>query len=138
MDVDGLTELCGSILPSIPGVNTAYLFGSRAKGAVNPRDYDIAILFDEGCIPNKQGIYRASDYVYAALHKHLRPLDLVELNVAEDLLISQVLKYEKTLYCADSAYRVEWETQIRYKIWDMLPIRKLYEEAAFRRVREMP
>ena len=137
MDVEGLRDLCSSVLPSIPSVNTAYLFGSRAKGADSPRDYDIAILFDEGRVATREAMYRASDGVYAALHRHLRPLDVVELNSAGDLLVTQVLKCKSILYCADRQYRVAWETRVRYKIWDMRPFGKLYEEAAFRRIREM-
>lgn len=131
-----LQSLTAYTCQKVEGLMAAYLFGSRARESANPRDYDIAILFD-GRLLNKPAMYDATDEVYMKLQSVVYPLDVVALNSAGHVLLAEIFRDKKLLYCKDDAYRRQWEWDARYRMWDMQPYHKLYQDAALDRLRRM-
>lgn len=134
MDMDGLAALVSEHASSVGGVNTVYLFGSRARLAPSPNDYDIAVLFDERIVDDRRLMYKKADELFLLLHSHLSPLDIVELNVAPDTLLRNVLRDKRVLFCADRAYRTDWEVKSHFLMWDREPMTLRYQDALFARL----
>lgn len=133
----GAEELRASVVSAclqVRGAAAAYLFGSRARGAPNPHDFDIAVLFDERVL-DRSAMYAGEDELYALLHPTVHPLDVVCMNRADHLLLSRILRDRVPLYCGDDEYRREWEWHARYRVWDMQPFHQRYEDAALERLR---
>ena len=137
MDIDGLKELVGQSCDCIGGIAAVYLFGSRAKGRPNPRDYDFAVLFDETLVGDRCEQDLIVDGIQSALARALGKVDVVRMNDTDLVLTQQVMRYKVLVYCRSRAYKAEWETQARYRIWDMEPIHNRYRDAVFRRIEEV-
>jgi predicted nucleotidyltransferase len=92
-----LTELA-----TLPGVQFALLFGSRAGGRPRPdSDWDIAIHFDPTL--SETARRAACDRLIAALEPALR-VDLIVLNDAPALLAHRALQGEKLIVNDQTAY----------------------------------
>lgn len=116
------------------GVNLAYLFGSRAKGRAAPEsDFDIAVLFNvPPCDPLA---LKETAYLTLELGKILpAELDVVSLHAAPLLLKYEVVARGKVLYCEDENDRINFEVRIIKEYIDEEPIRKLYNEALYKKV----
>lgn len=136
MDRDALRELVAQTCGCVGGIAAVYLFGSRAKGKPNPRDYDFAVLFNEAEIGDRLEQDLIVDGIQSALAGALGKVDVVRLNDTDLVLTQQVLRYKVLVYCRSRAYKAEWETQARYRIWDMEPIHIRYRDAVFGRIEE--
>ena len=109
-----------------PDVLFAYLFGSMASGLSHPySDLDIACYVREG------------DYIF--YHKKDRELTenipdtiggykvgLQLLNTMPMLLKFEVVRYGQELFVRDQSAKVEFETNILYRYFDMKPLLSLY------------
>ena len=115
-------------------VKLAYLFGSRAKGnAAEESDYDIAALFKGNLLDPlalKETAFLALD-----LNKFFpKKLDIVSLNNVPLLLKYEVVAHGKYIYCENNDERVKFEVSIIKEYIDEEPIRKLYNEALYKRI----
>ncbi len=77
------------------GVAGVYLFGSQAKKKIKKEsDVDIAVLFEEGFVPDFRSQLEMREALSASLNKEV---DLVLLNRGNPILKYQVLKYGELL-----------------------------------------
>ncbi len=89
-----------------PGVVSAYLFGSQARGmAHRESDIDVALLLDYVTQPTRTtrsrfAMYLAEELIAATHHNDM---DLVVLNDAPPELGAAVVTTDVRLYCADEA-----------------------------------
>ena len=111
------------------GVTEAYLFGSRAKGAVDERsDWDIAVRFLEP-LEGLEALSRVAQ-VELELQKHLNsPVDLVDLSMAHLTLLYECLWKGRCLFCPDELARVDQELEIRRRFEDYQDIQAFYSRA---------
>jgi predicted nucleotidyltransferase len=102
------------VLARFPTLVLALVFGSVARG--QPRfesDLDIAVAA-------KQALTSAEkmDLIAALAERTGRPIDLIDLNVAAEPLLGQIVRHGRRLLGSDGAYA-------------QLIIRHLYEQADF-------
>jgi predicted nucleotidyltransferase len=93
-----------SVLRTIPGVASAYVFGSAASGRVHREsDLDIAVLLHWADYPNRRGRFEARlrliAEVGAALHRN--DIDLVILNDAPPHLARAIVTTGRRVACLD-------------------------------------
>jgi len=87
-----------------PGVVSAYLFGSHARGTAHAEsDVDVALLFDYGQLRSRAARARAGDAMSADLIAvtHVNAVDVVVLNDAPPELAGAVVRDGQRLYQAD-------------------------------------
>lgn len=107
-------------------VLVAYLFGSYARGIQTGKsDIDVAVLLSD--IPGRMLGY----------HLHLAnelsqvlggEADLVFLNKAPPLLIHQVIKHGKLVYCRDEKSRIQFEARSEGEYLDFSRAMARYDE----------
>jgi hypothetical protein len=88
-----------------PGVISAYLFGSHARGAPHREsDVDVGVVLDRGVHPTPSSRFaervRLTSELIGALH--VDAVDLVVLNDAPPLLARRVLLDGQQVYCSDA------------------------------------
>nr|WP_324258047.1 nucleotidyltransferase domain-containing protein [Cellvibrio fontiphilus] len=82
-----------SVLEKYPEINTAYIFGSVAKGTARPNsDLDIAAQ-SEKALTTEQHISLVEDLALATG----RPIDLIDLKTAGEPLLGEILQGKKLL-----------------------------------------
>jgi len=115
-------------------VKLAYLFGSQAKGtSAKESDFDIAVLFKKN--PSDPLALEEISLLSEELNKFfLTSVDIVCLNNAPLLLKYEVVSYGKVIYCDDEFERINYEVSIVEEYIDEAPIRKLYNEALYKRI----
>ena len=134
METHELKQVVEGVCAGFPSVLAVYLFGSRAKGKPNPKDYDIAALFDEGVLGSERNIHDETDRLFCALHNHIKPLDLVAFNLAGVRLADEILRNRVLLYSSDDLKRKEWEITKRFMVWDFMPLHERMTDAAINRL----
>ena len=116
-------------------VKLAYLFGSRAKGNAAPEsDFDIAVLFEKP--PRDTLALRETMDISSDLARIYSPMkfDIVSLHCAPLLLKYEVAAHNRLLYCGDEKERVSFEVSAIKEYIDEEPIRKLYNNALYKRI----
>jgi len=116
-------------------VKLAYLFGSQAKGNAQPEsDFDIAVLFENP--PADPLALRETMDISSDLTKKYFPIkiDIVSLHQAPLLLKYEVVAHNRVLYCEDEKERINFEVAVIKEYIDEEPIRKLYDEALYKRI----
>lgn len=82
-----------AVLEKYPEINTAYIFGSVAKGTARPNsDLDIAVQ-SEKALTTEQHISLVEDLALATG----RPIDLIDLKTAGEPLLGEILQGKKLL-----------------------------------------
>lgn len=117
-------------------VLAAYLFGSQASGKAQPgSDVDVAVLLsqEDGFVRFERRL-RLGNEAEDAIG---RPVDLIVLNDAPPLLQHQVLKHGWLLYERDQRARVEFEVRAGQMYADLKPMRKFFQQALFREIKEV-
>ena len=115
MDREELRVRLSARLAAEPGVATAYLFGSLARGDDHPSsDADVGVLFSSD--PPR---------TLAGLHFDRR-VQLVVLNRAPADLIHRVLRDGILLLDRDPSARIRFEVRSRNAYFDLLPILRRY------------
>lgn len=115
------------------GVQSLYLFGSRAQGAQHDlSDYDYAVLM-------KKSGYQKGDSTYFALYDLLSEIsprslendaiDIVFLRDAGLELRFHVIRYGKVLFDADPLRRLDFEAQTTLLYCDYRPILDRFDRA---------
>ena len=99
MKHDELMDDIATLFAREPGIRLALIFGSLAKGrARSDSDVDVAVAADR---PLDIGTKMRLIEQLAVLTG--RPIDLVELQVAEGLILNQILVEGRLLFCRDNA-----------------------------------
>ena len=115
-------------------VKLAYLFGSQAKGnAAKTSDFDIAVLFKEP--PTDPLALRETMDLSSALYEYFpTKIDIVSLHYAPLVLKYEVVAHSRVLYCENENERIDFEVAVTKEYIDEEPIRKLYDEALYKRI----
>ena len=116
MDVTGTIEHLRQLLSERDDVLTAYLFGSSVKGAVTPRDVDVAVVLDG---PTKA---RTVDQLAVELEAAVGAT--VDLHVLGELPVDlqyRVVQEGTVLVERDPAQRVRDEIRVMHAHHDFLP-----------------
>jgi predicted nucleotidyltransferase len=136
MTIDVDDRLRG-VLAAVPEVAAAYLFGSHAHGRARPNsDVDVAVIFaadsDRGtrfrlrCVLSER-LARASGTTRA---------DVVDLEMASALLAHEVLRGGRLLLSRDDPRRTRVIARQTMRYIDGKPMRRVLDEATFRRLLE--
>src|ERR1700730_17888180 len=138
MHTDQFEMLCHAAQEIMPryGVQLAYLHGSQAKGTATPlSDVDVAIFAQQTISP------RDRLRLELTLEKELAArcsgdFDVRSLNQAPLEVQGRVVQTGRLLYSQDEKTRVEFETTVRDRYFDFLPVIRLHREAYFRACRD--
>ena len=114
-------------------VKLAYLFGSRAKGtSAETSDFDIAVLFknpsDPLALKETTALSRKLANFFPA------KIDIVSLNCSSLLLKYEVVSTGEILYYENELDRIDFEVSVVKEYIDQEPLRKLYNEALYRKI----
>jgi predicted nucleotidyltransferase len=124
-------------LSAFPEVAAVYLFGSFARE--EPRtlsDVDIAVFSSPGSSPRRKG-YRRLAYIDAVTKAlGVDRLDLVILNEVPVPFRHEVFRDGKLLYVRDRVALARFRESSMREYLDTLPLRRIYREAYFNRIRE--
>jgi hypothetical protein len=116
-------------------VRLAYLFGSRAAGAVHAEsDIDIAVLLDDSLSPDERFSKRLSFTGDLSQVFNDDQVDVVVLKDASPLLAYEVLRGGILLYCSDEEERIGFQVRTLLIYEDTAPLRDLLAEAMTARV----
>jgi len=133
----GLLRKLNMVLEKDPDILFAYLFGSTASGLDHPHsDLDIACYVREGDDvfyhkKDRELLENLPDMVGG--HK----VDLHLLNTMPTLLKFEVVRYGQELFVRDESARVEFETNILYRYFDMKPLLSLYYSLLAEKIRSV-
>lgn len=103
---------------SVPGISTAILFGSLARGTARP-DSDLDIAIDIG---RPLSMEEKIALIDALALRTGRPIDLVDLRVIGEPLLGQVLRHGRRLRASDRTWGELYARHI-YESTDFLPYR---------------
>lgn len=117
------------------GVLFAYLFGSRAQNAFTVQsDIDVAVFL----IPSEtRGYLEKEKKILSSLMSLLGTdrIDLRVLNVLPLVLQHRILKEGIVIFIKDEQARVDFETQVMIRYFEMKPYLEEYKEMLFKRIR---
>jgi predicted nucleotidyltransferase len=108
----------------VPGVVSAYLFGSRAEGRSHREsDVDIGVLLDRGIHATGAERFDAGLRLSGRLQAALRtdPIDLVILNDAPPLLGRRIVTAGRRLRCSDAAADHAYRRDAQLRAADVEP-----------------
>ncbi len=117
-------------------IKIVYLFGSHAKGAATDEsDFDIAILFKK---KSADPLALKETALFSLELNKLFPakFDIVSLNDAPLLLKYEVVAHGQLLYCENEIGRIDFEVSVIKEYIDEEPIRNLYNQALYKRIRQ--
>lgn len=116
-------------LEARPDVESAYLFGSHARGtARSSSDVDVAVLFAAGLDPVER-FERRLDLIGELEDLVSRRVDVVDMESIDCVLAHQVLKYGALLFDRNPRRRIAVEVRHRREYLDGLPHREAYLKA---------
>jgi predicted nucleotidyltransferase len=118
-------------------IAAAYLFGSHA--GEHPRrtsDVDIAVIFAAGVEAETRFRKRCILSARLAAAAGAASADVVDLESASPLLAHEVLRSGRLLLSRDEARRVRVVARQTMRYIDSRPMRRVLDEATFRRLRE--
>jgi len=132
LDVTALTEY----LAAQPDVIATYLFGSRVTGRARAEsDVDVAVLLDEE--DSVARFERRLQLMVEVSDVCDREADVIVLNDAPPILQYQILKHGQLLYECDRRARVEFEVRAGKVYADLEPMRRFFQQALFREIKEL-
>jgi hypothetical protein len=123
MDLSEISSQLNSLsnlLARKPEINTAYLYGSFAKGDALPgSDIDIGVQLD----PAYESDYRFLGQLSTAIEDLQldRKVEAFVINSMSPLFRFNVIYPNKVLYCKDEEKRIEFELKTRRDYEDYLP-----------------
>jgi predicted nucleotidyltransferase len=119
-------------LATLPGVVTAYLFGSHARQTAGPlSDVDVAVLLDRDSATSELDVIAATRQAVAP-----RRADVVVLNDAPAALAFRVLRDGQLLIDKDEQRRVAHHVDVVDRYLDMAPMRRTLEAGLRHRILE--
>jgi len=119
------------------GVNTFYLFGSRAQGIGSEKsDYDVAVLFFDTAElkTNKEQAYQELYELLADKFQTKKNIDIVFLHNASGQLRYHVVNEGVVLYDANPEIRGQFEERVIMEHADFEKFRTLFEKSIMERV----
>lgn len=134
---DELRERLKGVLAGCPEVTAAYLFGSRSGGhARRASDVDVAVIFDRETDSQRRFLARCLLSERLASAARVESADVVDLETATPLLAHEVLRRGHLLFSRDEFRRVRVVARQTMRYLDGRPMRRVLDEATFRRLRE--
>jgi predicted nucleotidyltransferase len=128
--VQPLVDAARDLLASRDGVVAAYLFGSSAKGATEPGDLDIAVMFTAGV----DGFATALE-LQVDLERRLDfPVDVHDFDGLPSDLQFRVLQEGIVLVDADRQSRIRREVTAQLLYYDFKPYLDRIRAGALRRI----
>jgi predicted nucleotidyltransferase len=133
---DARRSALGARFSAFPEVVAVYLFGSAARGTRGKRsDVDIAVLTREMGISRRRS-RSLVEYVQAACDiLGTDRVDVVLLDRAPVALRHEVFREGKPLLVRDPAALSRFRLESSREYLDTIPLRRMFEEAFFRRIR---
>ncbi len=123
MKIDKIKAKISRIFEKYPQINTAFLFGSEAKGKARcGSDIDVAILLRED-YENRPDYLELKVQLERTLGKDV---DLVILNDASEVMKHQVRIHGKILYEIDTEITKKWILHSRKMYEDYLHLHRIY------------
>lgn len=129
----------GLIDGPVPGIVSAWLFGSHASGhAHRESDVDVGVLLAREAYPTREARFEARVRLCVALEAALRAgtVDVVVLNDAPPTLGRQVVTAGRRVFCADPAADHAYVRDVQLRAADLEPflrrMRRLKFEAIAR------
>jgi predicted nucleotidyltransferase len=134
-ELERLREAARDIMPR-HGVVLAYLHGSQAAGRATPlSDLDVAIVTAEP-LPPRERLRLELTLEYELAERCPGDFDVRSLNQAPLEAQGRVIQAGCPLYARDEPTRIDFETTVRDRYFDFLPVIRQHREAFFRRLRE--
>lgn len=128
--VQGHVDAAREVLASREGVVAAYLFGSAARGAVEPGDLDIAVMF----APGVDG-FEAALTLHVELERRLDfPVDVHDFDALPSDLQFRVLQEAIVLVDNDRRARIRREVTAQLMYYDFKPYLDRIRQGAVRRL----
>jgi hypothetical protein len=133
---DARLSALGACFSAFPEVVAVYLFGSAARGTRGKRsDVDIAVLTRARGTSHRRS-RSLVEYVQAACDAlKTDNVDVVLLNRAPIALRHEVFREGKPLLVRDPEALTRFRLESSREYLDTIPLRRMFEEAFFRRVR---
>lgn len=127
--MDRIVECCRSR----ESILAVYLFGSQASGRVGPSsDMDVAILLDQEGADD----FPLLEFTASLQRRCRRPVDVVVLNRAGELLKYEVRRHGRLLYDRDPAKRKAFHVAGRKSFEDFLHLHRRYVRKVLYKDRE--
>jgi len=124
-----------AVLAEDPRVDSAWLFGSVARGEAGPlSDVDVAVLLDPVIAPHDRMPIAAA--LVEELERRCGRVDLVLLEEASPLLRHRVFLHGILLLERDARRRVAFEARAIQEYLDFQPLAAIYDRALIARAAE--
>ena len=109
---------------AVPGLVSAYLFGSYAEGLVHREsDVDLGVLFDQRAYATREARFdarvRFTSWAMGALHRNA--LDVVVLNDAPPGLGRHIVTAGRRVYCRDAEAEHAFVRDVQLRAADLEP-----------------
>jgi predicted nucleotidyltransferase len=125
------------VLRAHDDVVAAYLFGSRASGRNRPdSDVDVAVIFTAATSAEARFQLRCDLGGLIAAATGVDAAHVIDLEGAPPLLAHEVLHAGRLLFSRDEDRRVRIVARQVMRYIDTAPMRRVLDEATFRRLRE--
>lgn len=114
------SEDISDVLRAEPLIKAAWLFGSMARGTAGPEsDLDVAVLGERALTADEK-----MHMIELLAQRCLRPVDLIDLQATQTLVVGQVIRYGKRLFCDDTTLCAEFMKRWVFDQADWMPYRK--------------
>jgi predicted nucleotidyltransferase len=132
-----LERKLASVVRDRSEVLAAYAFGSAVRGRRRQdSDVDVAVIFEAGLDQGDRFRVRCELASAVAEAVGTEFADIVDLEAAPPLLAHQILGTGRVLFCRDERRRVLVTARQIMRFIDTAPLRRVLDEATFRRLRE--
>jgi hypothetical protein len=132
-----LDDRVRAVLAQVPEIAAAYLFGSRALGRPRPSsDVDVALIFARDVDPESRFRLRCALSDRLARACGTTRADVVDLETVSPLLAHEALRNGRLVLSRDDARRTRVIARQTMRYIDGKPMRRVLDEATFRRLRE--
>ncbi len=136
-DTQTLERRIASVVRERNEVVVAYLFGSAVHGRRRrDSDVDVAVIFERGLVRSDTFRLRCELAGAVAAAAGVEFADVVDLEEAPPLLAHQILGTGHVLFSRDERRRVLVTARQIMRFIDTRPLRRVLDEATFRRLRE--
>ena len=128
--VDQVREAAEEIFPRHP-VALAYLYGSQATGSATPlSDVDIAVVTDT-LLPPRERLRLELGLETELATRLKRQVDVRIINTAPLAVKGKIVGNGALLFAREEAFRLDFETAVRDRYFDFLPVERYHRRAYF-------
>ena len=137
LETQTLERRVASVVRDRSEVVVAWVFGSAVRGRRRrDSDVDVAVLFDAGLVNTDKFRIRCELAGAVAAAAGVEFADVVDLEAAPPMLAHQILGTGHLLFSRDERRRVLVTARQVMRFIDTRPLRRVLDEATFRRLRE--